>query len=382
MEYLEISNNLRSQFNQNKLFAIDKFNLTTFQQIFRELFSTKCNKENKSYYSWLSKNIKNYLSNETSFNPEELTSLNKEILYTDLFLINNEYPDYERLSDWLNFVIREEKILPDDFIPVTNRNLISCLVLDNINNKFDPIIKYYMEQKPKNLFFIGDDVHTLDIIINTNPDREIFINFIIKHNISLTAPNIRFNHMVDTDLDIIIQKKLISHDNQSSWHNIYAQKLKNKKQEEQILIMNSFTDMEMSAINLPVSNCLLQSSFSNFANKKYYRNPFYFDDTLFSQKFNHQTEFLEQNKYELSLNIIQWPDDDDLKLPFFKYFIDFLNNNNVFLDSDKLYDFFSKKITAYTEDEIRPYLAIIVNNEQNILTDSLNQNKIKLKQRL
>ena len=315
MEHLEISNNLRLQFNQKKLFAIDKFNLTTFQNIFRELFSTKCNKENKSYYSWLSKNIKNYLSNETSYNPEELTSLNKEILYTDLFLINNEYPDYERLSNWLNFVIREENILPDDFIPVTNRNLISCLVLDNINNKLDPIIKYYMEQKPKNLFFIGNDVHTLDIIVNTNPDREIFINFMIKHNISLTAKNIRFNHMVDTDLDIIIQKKLISHDNQSSWNNIYAQKLKNKKQEEQVLIMNSFTDMEMSAINLPVSKCLLQSSFSNFANKTYYRNPFYFDDTLFSQKFNDQTEFLEKNKYELSLNIIQWPDEDDLKLP-------------------------------------------------------------------
>ena len=50
--------------------------------------------------------------------------------------------------------------------------------------------------------------------------------------------------------------------------------------------------------------------------------------------------------------------------------------------SDKLYDFFSNKITAYTEDEIRPYLSIIVNNEQNILTASLNQNKTKLKQRL
>lgn len=382
MEHLEISHNLRSQFNQNKLFTIDKFNLTTFQNVFRELFSTKCNKENKSYYSWLSKNIKNYLSNETSFDPEELTYYNKESLYTDLFLVYNDYPDNERLSDWLNFIIREEKIPPNDFIPVTNRKLISSLVLDNVNNKFDSTIKYYMEQKTKNLFFIADDVNTLDSLINQNPDREIFINFLIKHNLLLTAQNIRFNHMVDTDLDIIIQKKLISHDNKSSWHNIYAQKLKNKNQEEQVLIINSFTDMGMSAINLPVSNCLLKSSFSNFANKMYYRNPFYFDDTLFSQKFNHQTEFLEQNKYELSLNIIQWPDEDDLKLPFFKHFIDFLSNTNIFLDSDQLYNFFSNKITAYTEDEIRPYLEIIVNNEQNILTASLNQNKINIKKRL
>ncbi len=67
MAHLEISNNLRLQFNQKKLFTIDKFNLTTFQNIFRELFSIKCNKENKSYYSWLSKNIKNYLSNEVAF---------------------------------------------------------------------------------------------------------------------------------------------------------------------------------------------------------------------------------------------------------------------------------------------------------------------------
>ena len=47
----------------------------------------------------------------------------------------------------------------------------------------------------------------------------------IKHNISLTAQNIRFNHMVDTDLDIIIQKKLISNDNQKNCHNKFSQLL-------------------------------------------------------------------------------------------------------------------------------------------------------------
>lgn len=50
MEYSEISNSLRTQFITNKTFKIEQFNLTIFEKIFSELFSNKCNKENKNYY--------------------------------------------------------------------------------------------------------------------------------------------------------------------------------------------------------------------------------------------------------------------------------------------------------------------------------------------